>query len=67
MLSPLSSREMAILRQLTQGAANTLIATQLGICEAAVKVHRDSLFRKLGVQNRMQALAAAHQRGIANE
>ena len=62
--SPLSSRELAVLRQLMQGTANKVIATQVGICEASVKVHLNSLCQKLGVQNRLQALAAAQQRGI---
>ena len=63
--SPLSPRELAVPQQLMRGAASKLIATQLGICEAAVKVHLKSMFRKLSVQNRMQALAAAQQRGIS--
>jgi two-component system, NarL family, nitrate/nitrite response regulator NarL len=64
-VSPLSSRELAVLRQLMEGAPNKVIATQLAICEASVKVHLNSLCQKLGVQNRLQALAAAQQRGIA--
>jgi two-component system, NarL family, nitrate/nitrite response regulator NarL len=63
--APLSPRESAVLQLLTRGAASNLIATQLGISEAAVRVHLKSLFRKLGAQNRLQALAAAQQRGIA--
>jgi two-component system, NarL family, nitrate/nitrite response regulator NarL len=67
LVSPLSPRELAVLRQLMQGAASKVIATQLGVCEAAVKVHLGSLCKKLGVQDRIQAQAAAQQRGICYE
>ena len=51
----LSERENQILRYLTAGSRNKLIAYDLGITEATVKVHIRSLLRKLGADNRTQA------------
>jgi two-component system, NarL family, nitrate/nitrite response regulator NarL len=51
----LSGREQAILQLLTQGASNKLIARELEITEATVKVHVKSLLRKLRAKNRTQA------------
>jgi DNA-binding NarL/FixJ family response regulator len=56
---PLSERERAILHQLMRGTANRQIARDLDITEAAVKVHLTRLFRKLGVENRSQAITWA--------
>ena len=54
-LARLSNREQMILKQLTQGASNKLIARELNIAEATVKVHVKSLLRKIRVSNRTQA------------
>ncbi|CUH82065.1 CsgBAC operon transcriptional regulatory protein [Tritonibacter multivorans] len=51
----LSQRERTILQRLMFGASNKSIANDLGICEATVKVHLRTCFRKIGVQNRTQA------------
>ena len=51
----LSRREAAILNALVQGASNKLIAYQLKITEATVKVHVKSILRKIQVKNRTQA------------
>jgi two-component system, NarL family, nitrate/nitrite response regulator NarL len=52
---PLSRREMLILRMLTQGASNKVIARNLVITESTVKVHMKAILRKLRLQNRTQA------------
>jgi DNA-binding NarL/FixJ family response regulator len=39
------------------GLPNKLIAYNLGICEATVKVHVSSVLRKLNVRSRAQAIA----------
>ena len=54
-LCRLSDREHLILMHLTQGASNKLIARELNIAEATVKVHVKSLLRKIRVSNRTQA------------
>ena len=51
----LSRRELAILRNLTEGASNKMIALKLVITESTVKVHMKSILRKLRLQNRTQA------------
>lgn len=51
----LSQRESAILAKLTEGVTNKDIANELGICEATVKVHLRTCFRKIGAKNRTQA------------
>lgn len=58
----LSSREAEILRCLTQGAPNKVIARKLDVAEATVKVHIKAILRKIRVANRTQAAmwAVAH-------
>jgi two-component system nitrate/nitrite response regulator NarL len=56
----LSSRELAILRLFMEGASNKVIARQLAIAEATVKVHNKAILRKLRLQNRTQAAVWAH-------
>lgn len=60
----LSSREIEILRCLIMGCPNTLISRQLGISEAAVKVHVKAVLRKIPVKNRTQAAIWAVKQGI---
>src|SRR5262245_17978075 len=59
----LSGREAAILNGLVQGASNKVIAYQLKITEATVKVHVKAILRKIRVKNRTQAAiwALSHQ------
>ena len=51
----LSRRELVILRTLTDGASNRMIALKLVITELTVKVHMKAILRKLRVQNCTQA------------
>jgi two-component system, NarL family, nitrate/nitrite response regulator NarL len=51
----LSRRELVILRTLTEGASNKVIARKLVITESTVKVHMKAILRKLRLQNRTQA------------
>ena len=51
----LSARETQILRSLTKGASNKLIANNLGVAEATIKVHIKAILRKVQVANRTQA------------
>ena len=57
----LSKREAQILHCLTQGASNKLIARDLGVAEATVKVHVKAILRKVKVANRTQAAIWAQQ------
>lgn len=51
----LSPRETAILQALIDGASNKVIAQDLHITEATVKVHVKAVLRKIRVKNRTQA------------
>jgi two-component system, NarL family, nitrate/nitrite response regulator NarL len=57
----LSGREAQILHLITQGAANKVIARDLGLAEATVKVHVKAILRKVKVSNRTQAALWAQQ------
>jgi two-component system nitrate/nitrite response regulator NarL len=52
---PLSPKEVEILLCLEDGMPNKVIARNLNIAEATVKVHLKSLLRKINVGNRTQA------------
>jgi len=56
-----SDRERQILRLLTTGASNKLIARELGLAEATVKVHLKAVLRKVRAENRTQAAMWAAQ------
>ena len=60
----LSSREREVLRLIAEGLPGKQIARSLGIAERTVKFHTASLLRKLGADNRAQAVAVASQRGL---
>jgi two-component system nitrate/nitrite response regulator NarL len=51
----LSSREKELLSHVLEGHSNEVIARELGITEAAVKVNLKSVLRKIRVENRTQA------------
>jgi two-component system nitrate/nitrite response regulator NarL len=63
----LSQREVQILRCLLSGDSNKMIANQLSITEATVKVHLKSLLRKINASNRTQAAIWALNNGIGGE
>jgi DNA-binding NarL/FixJ family response regulator len=64
LLAHLSPREIEILHLLARGLSNKEIAAQLGVVEGTVKIHITSIFNKLGVCDRTQALIEAIKRGI---
>jgi len=55
----LSARQQEILNSIVQGLSNPDIARRLGISLPMVKEHLSTLFAKLGVANRTQAVAVA--------
>jgi LuxR family maltose regulon positive regulatory protein len=59
-----SSRELEILRYLATGLTNREIAGELYISLNTMKTHVRSLYRRLGVSSRSQALAAGRARGL---
>lgn len=60
----LTERETHVLELVAHGLANKEIAAKLGIAEATVKVHMKSVFSKLGVLSRTEAVHVARQRGL---
>jgi DNA-binding NarL/FixJ family response regulator len=62
--SALSAREREVLRLVADGLPTKQIANALSISERTVKFHVNSIFHKLGAENRAQAVALAAQRGL---
>ena len=62
--STLSEREREVLRLVADGLPTKQIASNLSISERTVKFHVNSIFHKLGADNRAQAVALAAQRGL---
>jgi LuxR family maltose regulon positive regulatory protein len=67
LLEPLSERELEILRLITTGRSNQEIADLLVIALSTVKSHINSLYAKLGVNRRTQAIAIARELGLLPE
>ena len=53
----LTPRQRDILRLLTQGMSNKMIANKLSIAEKTVKTHLTAIFASLNVNNRAEAIA----------
>jgi two-component system, NarL family, nitrate/nitrite response regulator NarL len=62
----LSSRETEILEGLRAGSPNKVIARELDLAEATVKVHVKTLLRKINVTNRTQAAVWSQTRQYQN-
>jgi DNA-binding NarL/FixJ family response regulator len=60
----LSPRESEVLRLLARGLLNKEIAHNLGLSERTVKFHITSIFTKLGVGNRTEAVTTSVQLGL---
>jgi DNA-binding NarL/FixJ family response regulator len=60
----LTARELEVLRLLAVGKPNKLIGVELAITEVTVKSHVQSLFRKLNVLSRTEAIAVASRKGL---
>ena len=60
---PLTERELEVLGLLSRGLANKQIAVELGISEHIVKFHVSSIYTKLNVTNRTEAVRAGLRGG----
>jgi DNA-binding NarL/FixJ family response regulator len=58
--SPLTDRELQILRYVALGLPNGIIARELWVTTETVKYHLSKTYRKLGVANRTEASRYAH-------
>jgi NarL family two-component system response regulator YdfI len=61
---PLTPREIEILNLLAEGLGNKAIAPRLGISEHTVKFHLASIFTKLGVSTRTEAVTMGARMGV---
>jgi DNA-binding NarL/FixJ family response regulator len=60
----LSAREVEVLRRMAAGKSNKEIGAELFISEGTVKTHVKSIFAKLDVVSRTEAVATATRRGL---
>jgi DNA-binding NarL/FixJ family response regulator len=61
---PLTARERGVLSELARGVPNKTIAARLGISEHTVKFHIASIFAKLAVSSRTEAVARGARLGL---
>jgi DNA-binding NarL/FixJ family response regulator len=62
----LTERELQVLRGMSEGKSNGQIGRELYLSEDTVKTHARRLFRKLGVNDRAQAVALGFRRGLVH-
>ncbi len=60
----LSDREIEVLRLMASGVSNKDIADRLSITQSTVKTHITSIFQKLNVTTRTEAVTTALKKGI---
>ena len=64
LVEPLSGRELEVLQLMALGKTNQEIAIQLIVSPGTVKAHTSSIYRKLDVANRTEAVGRARQLNI---
>lgn len=62
----LTERELQVLRGMSRGRSNAEIGRALYLSEDTIKTHARRLFRKLGVNDRAQAVALGFRRGLVS-
>jgi DNA-binding NarL/FixJ family response regulator len=63
-VEPLTARELEVLRLVVQGVRNSEIGQRLSISVKTVETHLTSIYGKLGVQSRAEAIALAQKQGL---
>lgn len=61
LVEPLTAREIEVLRLIAAGQSNAQIAQTLVIALSTVKTHTNTIYGKLAVTSRTQAIARAHE------
>lgn len=64
LIEALTERETEVLQQVAQGLSNKQIAFKLGISENTVKYHIASIYSKMGVNNRTEAVRLGARMGL---
>jgi DNA-binding NarL/FixJ family response regulator len=64
LVEQLTARELEVLQLMSQGLANKQIALALGISEHTVKFHLSSLYAKLGISSRTEAVKRGIELGL---
>jgi LuxR family maltose regulon positive regulatory protein len=64
LLEPLTRREQEILQLIAAGLTNQEIADQLVVSPETIKKHSGSIYAKLGVRNRTEAVVRAREMGL---
>ena len=62
--SPLTGRELEVMRLVASGALNREIAEHLSVSLRTVRFHVENVFQKLGVRTRTQAVRVASEKGL---
>lgn len=60
-IEPLTTREKEVLKMVAEGSSNSQIAEKLYVREVTIKTHLNTIFKKLKVTNRTQAVLLAMQ------
>jgi len=63
-ITPLTPRELDVLRMLAEGLGNKTISSRLGISEHTVKFHLASVFAKLHAGSRTEAVTQGVRQGL---
>lgn len=66
-IGKLTQRELEILKMVSAGATNADIAEKLFVKEVTIKTHLNSIYKKLNVENRVQAVLLALETEIINK
>jgi DNA-binding NarL/FixJ family response regulator len=61
---PLTQRELEVLERVSRGLPSKLIAQQLDVAESTIKFHLSSIYAKLGVSTRTEAVSKAARLGL---
>jgi len=62
--TPLTPREIEIVRMVAQGLRNRVIADRLSISEGTVKVHLHNIYEKFNVDGRLELVLLAQDKGL---
>ncbi|CAM5187321.1 response regulator transcription factor [Oligella ureolytica] len=67
LVSQLTPQQFRVLQKVTSGQLNKQIAYDLGVSETTIKTHMTAILRKLGVNNRTQAVLLAYELDLQNK